>query len=83
MNGLEVLHQAFVERLDLQHPGRVVLAGEVDAAALALKAGVDVDMVSRCYLRLPEALSRGRVADAALGADKLGNSNLDLTGGRS
>ena len=45
-----------------------VAADEVEAAALALKAGVDVDMVSRCYLRLPEALSRGRVADADIDA---------------
>ncbi|MBM3578814.1 MAG: beta-glucosidase [Alphaproteobacteria bacterium] len=39
------------------------VAGDlVEAAALALKAGVDMDMVSGAYLRcLPEALSRGFV----------------------
>lgn len=42
------------------------VAGDVvEAAALALKAGVDMDMVSGAYLRLPEALTRGlvRLAD--------------------
>ncbi|MEK8095525.1 glycoside hydrolase family 3 N-terminal domain-containing protein [Methylocystis sp. IM3] len=45
-----------------------VAADEVEAAALALKAGVDMDMVSGCYLRLPEALSRGLVAEADIDA---------------
>lgn len=39
-----------------------VAADLVEAAALALKAGVDMDMVSGAYLkRLPEALTRGFV----------------------
>ncbi|MEF3366170.1 glycoside hydrolase family 3 N-terminal domain-containing protein [Methylocystis sp. 9N] len=39
-----------------------VAADLVEAAALALKAGVDMDMVSGVYLnRLPEALARGLV----------------------
>lgn len=45
-----------------------VAADEVEAAALALKAGVDIDMVSGCYLRLPEALSRGLVAEVDIDA---------------
>lgn len=45
-----------------------VAADEVEAAALALKAGVDMDMVSGCYLRLPEALSRGLVAEVEIDA---------------
>ncbi len=45
-----------------------VAADEVEAAALALKAGVDMDMVSGCYLRLPEALSRGLVVEADIDA---------------
>jgi beta-glucosidase len=45
-----------------------VAADAVEAAALALKAGVDMDMVSGCYLRLPEALSRGLVAEADIDA---------------
>jgi beta-glucosidase len=45
-----------------------VAADEVKAAALALKAGVDMDMVSGCYLRLPEALSRGLVTEADIDA---------------
>ncbi|WP_424363341.1 glycoside hydrolase family 3 N-terminal domain-containing protein [Methylocystis parvus] len=43
-------------------------ADEVEAAALALKAGVDMDMVSGCYLHLPEALSRGLVDEAQIDA---------------
>jgi beta-glucosidase len=39
-----------------------VAADAVEAAALALKAGVDIDMTSRAYIRgLPEALKRGLV----------------------
>lgn len=40
-----------------------VAANMVEAAALALNAGVDIDMASGVYLRhLPEALASGRVA---------------------
>lgn len=45
-----------------------VAADQVEAAALALKAGVDMDMASGCYLRLPEALSRGLVNEADIDA---------------
>jgi beta-glucosidase len=39
-----------------------VAADAVEAAALALKAGVDIDMTSNAYIRgLPEALNRGLV----------------------
>jgi len=37
----------------------------VEAAALALNAGIDIDMASGAYLAgLPEALSRGLVSEA-------------------
>jgi beta-glucosidase len=36
-----------------------VAVDRVEAAALALRAGVDMDMVSGCYLLLKEALARG------------------------
>ncbi|WP_395665544.1 glycoside hydrolase family 3 N-terminal domain-containing protein [Methylocella sp.] len=46
-----------------------VAADRVEAAALALKAGVDVDMMSFCYRDgLPEALARGLVSIAAVDA---------------
>ncbi|MBG0800745.1 glycoside hydrolase family 3 C-terminal domain-containing protein [Methylocystis sp. H4A] len=46
-----------------------VAADLVEAAALALTAGVDMDMVSGAYLRcLPEALARGLVAEADIDA---------------
>ena len=46
-----------------------VAADLVEAAALALKAGVDMDMVSGVYLAgLPEALSRGLVDEAEIDA---------------
>ncbi len=42
-----------------------VAAGIAEAAALALKAGVDIDMASGAYLDgLPEALARGLVLEA-------------------
>ena len=44
-----------------------VAADAVEAAALALKAGVDIDMTSDCYVRgLPEALKRGLVTMAEI-----------------
>lgn len=43
-----------------------VAADPVEAAALALKAGVDIDMVSGCYLRLAEAMARGLVDEAQI-----------------
>jgi beta-glucosidase len=46
-----------------------VVADAVEAAALALKAGVDIDMTSECYVRgLPEALKRGLVTMAEIDA---------------
>ena len=46
-----------------------VAADAVEAAALALQAGVDIDMVSNSYVRgLPEALKRGLVTMAAIDA---------------
>src|SRR5271169_1400911 len=46
-----------------------VAADVVEAAALALKAGVDIDMTSDCYVRgLPEALKRGLVTMAEIDA---------------
>jgi beta-glucosidase len=46
-----------------------VAADHVEAAALALKAGVDIDMTSTCYVRgLPEALRRGLVTMAEIDA---------------
>jgi beta-glucosidase len=46
-----------------------VAADDVEAAALALKAGVDIDMTSNCYVRgLPEALKRGLVTMAEIDA---------------
>ncbi len=45
-----------------------VAANKVEAAAIALKAGVDMDMVSGSYLGLPEALARGLVAQADIDA---------------
>jgi len=46
-----------------------VAADAVEAAALALKAGVDIDMTSNCYVRgLPEALKRGLVTMAEIDA---------------
>ncbi len=46
-----------------------VAADLVEAAALSLTAGVDMDMVSGAYLRcLPEALARGLVAEADIDA---------------
>ena len=46
-----------------------VAADAVEAAALALKAGVDIDMTSDCYVRgLPEALERGLVTMAEVDA---------------
>jgi beta-glucosidase len=46
-----------------------VAADAAEAAALALRAGVDIDMVSNCYIRgLPEALKRGLVTMAAIDA---------------
>lgn len=50
---------------ELLHHG--VAADRVHAAALALRAGVDMDMVSRVYLEaLPAALQRGLVSRADL-----------------
>jgi beta-glucosidase len=44
-----------------------IAADDVEAAALALKAGVDIDMTSNCYVRgLPEALKRGLVTMAEI-----------------
>ena len=46
-----------------------VAADLVEAAALALKAGVDIDMMATAYTRaLPEALARGLVAMADIDA---------------
>ena len=46
-----------------------VAADLVEAAALALNAGVDIDMTSGAYVqRLPEALERGLVTMAAIDA---------------
>ena len=46
-----------------------VAADLAEAAALALKAGVDIDMVSDAYPKgLPEALARGLVEDALVDA---------------
>ena len=46
-----------------------VAADAVEAAALALKAGVDIDMTSESYVRgLPEALKRGLVTMAEIDA---------------
>ena len=46
-----------------------VAADAVEAAALALKAGVDIDMTSNSYVRgLPEALKRGLVTMAEIDA---------------
>ena len=46
-----------------------VVADAVEAAALALKAGVDIDMTSESYVRgLPEALKRGLVTMAEIDA---------------
>jgi beta-glucosidase len=46
-----------------------VAADVVEAAALALKAGVDIDMTSKCYVQgLPEALKRGLVTTAEIDA---------------
>ncbi len=46
-----------------------VAADIVEAAALALNAGVDIDMASGAYLAgLPEALSRGLVSEADIDA---------------
>src|SRR5271155_3765834 len=46
-----------------------VAADAVEAAALALKAGVDIDMTSDCYVRgLTEALKRGLVTMAEIDA---------------
>ncbi|HEX9169244.1 MAG TPA: glycoside hydrolase family 3 N-terminal domain-containing protein [Roseiarcus sp.] len=46
-----------------------VAADAVEAAALALKAGVDIDMTSDCYVRgLPQALKRGLVTMAEIDA---------------
>ncbi len=46
-----------------------VAADAVEAAALALKAGVDIDMTSDSYVRgLPEALKRGLVTMAEIDA---------------
>lgn len=45
-----------------------VAADAVEAAALALRAGVDMDMVSGAYLRLPEAVSRGLAREADIDA---------------
>jgi beta-glucosidase len=46
-----------------------VAADPVEAAALALNAGVDIDMASGVYLRhLPEALAQGQVAEATIDA---------------
>ncbi|MBX6324236.1 MAG: beta-glucosidase, partial [Rhodospirillaceae bacterium] len=46
------------------------VAGDLaEAAALALKAGVDIDMVAQAYRRgLPEALARGLVAEGEIDA---------------
>jgi beta-glucosidase len=50
----------------LQHG---VAADLTEAAALALKAGVDMDMMSGAYLRcLPEALARGLIGSADINA---------------
>ncbi len=48
-----------------------VAADRVEAAALALKAGVDMDMVSGAYLLLPQALARGLVTQDAIDAAAL------------
>jgi beta-glucosidase len=45
-----------------------VAADLVEAAAQALNAGVDMDMVSCAFLRLPEALRRGLVTQQAIDA---------------
>ncbi len=45
-----------------------VAADRVEAAALALKAGVDMDMVSGAFLLLPQALARGLVTEADIDA---------------
>ncbi len=46
-----------------------VAADATEAAALALKAGVDIDMVSGAYLEgLPKALERGLVSEAEIDA---------------
>ena len=46
-----------------------VAADIAEAAALALKAGVDIDMASGAYLAgLPQALSRGLVSEADIDA---------------
>ena len=46
-----------------------VAADAVEAAALALKAGVDIDMTSNSYVHgLPEALERGLVTMAEIDA---------------
>ena len=46
-----------------------VAADEVEAAALALTSGVDIDMAGEAYLRgLPSALARGRVSERQLDA---------------
>ena len=46
-----------------------VAADLVEAAALALNAGVDIDMTSGAYVQcLPEALERGLVTMAAIDA---------------
>src|SRR5271157_4707425 len=46
-----------------------VAADDAEAAALALKAGVDIDMTSNSYVRgLPEALKRGLVTVAEIDA---------------
>ena len=50
-------------------PATVIGQRDISADVAALRAALEAEA--------------GRVADAALGADKLGNSNLDLTGGRS
>src|SRR6202795_3002513 len=50
---------------ELMHHG--IAADLADAAALALKAGVDIDMMSHAYQRgLPIALERGRVTVAEI-----------------
>lgn len=63
-NGLVISDFTAIAEL-IQHG---VASDEVEAAALALKAGVDMDMVSGCYLRLPEAVARGLVAEVDIDA---------------
>jgi beta-glucosidase len=51
--------------LELVHHG--VAADTKEAAMLAFNAGVDIDLVSECYVRhLPELVAEGRIAEAAI-----------------